>query len=347
MKRASPLLILIALLAALAWTAVFFDSPGHPKDASFTVVTGDGVERIVTGLKEKGFIRSELLFKAALRSSGLATKLQPGTYDLGGVASYGEIISRLASGGVSAEEFTLRVTEGQDLRDIVAALKNAGYARADELYRVTGLPATDARTLSAAGAPKPKDFSREFPYLKDKPSYVSLEGFLFPDTYRVFRNATPEDIVRLMLANFDRKLTPALRDAMARQGRTVYQEVTMASIIEDEVRGTDDRRLVSDLFWRRLKEGMALQSDATVNYITGSGRVSSTAKDLQNVSPYNTYKYRGLPLGPIGNPGLDSIMAAADPKANAYVYFLTDKQGTVHYARTLAEHNANRYKYLR
>ncbi|HSD12733.1 MAG TPA: endolytic transglycosylase MltG, partial [Patescibacteria group bacterium] len=200
MKR--PLIILAAVfgtLALLAWTGAWLSTPSTKGAASFAVAKGEGTEAIVRHLKEQGIIRSELFFKLALSNSGLATKLQPGTYDFRGAADFAEIIRRLASGGVPANEFVLLVKEGWNLSDVRDALAAAGYAQADKLFFVTGLPATDHRTLSADGAPKPADFSADFPFLKDKPPYVSLEGFLFPDTYRLFRDATPEDVVKTML----------------------------------------------------------------------------------------------------------------------------------------------------
>jgi UPF0755 protein len=348
MRRATAVLIgLIALVAVLAWTAVWLSTPGAPADATFVGAQGDGVEKIVTGLKARGFVRSILLFKVDLRSSGMATRLQPGSYDLSGVKSYEDIIARLASGGVAANEFTLKIIEGWDLRDIEAALKAAGYARAGELYRVTGLPATDARELNAEGAAKPADLSASFPFLKEKPPYVNMEGYLFPDTYRIYKDASPEELVRVLLGNFDRKVTPELRAKVAVRGRTLFQVVTMASIVEREVRTPDDRRKVADIFWRRLQKGMALQADSTVNYAVGKSAASSTYEDTRVVSRYNTYKYPGLPLGPISEPGLDAIEAAADPAPNPYWYFLTDKDGGVHYAATLDEHDRNKAKYLR
>lgn len=347
-NRAAHVLVgLIAFVAILAWTGVWFSVPGRPTDTEFVIAPGDSIETITDGLVDAGVVRSRAVFKAALRASGLATRLQPGTYNLSGIDSYAVLIERLATGGVSADEFVLRVLEGWNLRDIEAALAQAGYGRAAEIFQVTGLPATDHRTLSAAGAPQPDDFSARFPYLTDKPSYVSLEGFLFPDTYRVFRDATPEEIALLMLGNFDLKLTPEMRAKIAAQGRSIYDVVTMASIVEREVRGDEDRRQVADLFWRRLDVGMALQADSTVNYITGGSKPSVTYEETRNVSPWNTYKYPGLPLGPIGNPGLSALQATIEPEPNLYWYFLTDKEGNVHYGRTLDEHNRNKAKYLR
>ncbi len=348
MKRATAILVAVmVLVTAFAWSAVFLSSPGQPADTSFVVAAGDTTDKIIDGLKERGFVRSETFFKMTLRGSGLATKLQPGTYDFKGADSYAEIVTRLTKGGVAANEFTLKIIEGWNLNDIQLALEKAGYPEAGRLFHVTGIPATDHRTLSSDQAPKPDDFSGKFPFLKDKPSYVSLEGYLFPDTYRLYRDATPEEVVLTLIGNLDRKLDQKIRQRIAAQGRTIHEVLTMASIIEREVHGLEDRRMVSDLFWRRLKEGMALQADSTVNYATGKDLPSVTFEDLKNVSRYNTYKYPGLPPGPIGSPGLEAIQAAVDPLPNPYVYFLTDKEGKVHYGRTLEEHNRNKAKYLK
>ena len=183
--------------------------------------------------------------------------------------------------------------------------------------------------------------------LKDKPSFVSLEGFLFPDTYRIYRDSSSEEMIKIFLANFEKKISPEMREKFTAQKRSVFAVIIMASIIEKEVRGDEDRRLVSDIFWRRLEKGMPLQADSTVNYVVGENNPSSTAEDLAFNSLYNTYKYPGLPLGPICNPGLSAIVAAIDPVSNANWYFLTDKTGAVHYAKTLEEHNRNKMKYLK
>lgn len=342
-----PLIIVFGTLAALSWTGAWLSTPSTEGASSFVVEKGEGTDAIVGRLKSRGIIRSTLLFRLALGRSGLATKLQPGTYDFRGAEDFAEIVRRLASGGVPANEFVLLVKEGWNLADIKKALEAAGYADAEAFFHVTGLPATDHRTLSAEAAPKPDDLSGEFSFLKDKPPYVSLEGFLFPDTYRVFRDAKAADVVRTLLSNFDRKLTPELRRRIAERKRSVFEIVTMASIIEREVRGEGDRRIVSDIFWRRLEIGMALQADSTVNYATGKSLPAVTLEDTKNVSEYNTYKYPGLPLGPISNPGLEAIEAAVSPSPNEYWYFLTDEDGTVHYGKNLDEHNRNKAKYLK
>src|SRR5690606_11850357 len=126
----------------------------------------------------------------------------------------------------------------------------------------------------------------------------------------------------------------------------LYQAIIMGSVVEKEARSATDKKMVADVFWKRVKIGMALQSDATVNYLTGKGETRSKGSDLEIDSPYNTYKYRGLPPGPICNPGFDSISAAINPKANDYLYFITDNTGRAVFAETFDQHKANIAKYL-
>ena len=177
---------------------------------------------------------------------------------------------------------------------------------------------------------------------------AELEGYLFPDTYRISRyiNDPLSQLVEKARANFDRKVTLELRDQIQRQGHTLHEIITMASILEAEVQTSEDRALVSDIFWRRLKIGQALQADSTVNYVTGKNHAAVSLTDTKIDSPYNTYKYRGLPSGPINNPGLVAIKAAVYPEPNSYWYFLTTKEGQVIYAQTFAEHVANKRRYL-
>ncbi len=337
-KRSLISLALIALLAGGAWTGVYYATPATENASAFTIAPGESADAIIKSLEKQGIVRSGLLFKVALRQSGLGTALQPGTYDLRGVTSYVELVRRLTQGGVAASELVVRIIEGWSLRDIAANLAAIGYPKADAFFSATGKPAV------LAGSP---DYSAEFPSLAGKPRNVSLEGYLFPDTYRVYRDATPEDLVRTFLKNFEKKITPDLHRRIAASGHSFFQTLTMASIVEREVRGDDDRRIVADIFWRRLANGIALQADSTVNYATGKSIASVTAADLAVKSPYNTYKYPDLPPGPICNPGLSAIAAAAAPTPNDYWYFLTDKDGIVYYAKTLAEHNRNKAKYLR
>jgi UPF0755 protein len=343
------LLIIIAVIlgvaAAVAWLGLWLVTPGRSAvDASFTVQPGESIDEIADRLQDAGVVRNVGVFKLFLRLDGLDAKVQPGTYDFRGAVSLRDIGIKLASGGVTAEEFILLIKEGWGIREIAAELKRQGYGGVDGFLEITGEPAEVGEGSGEAAAGITPS---EYGFLESKPASVSLEGYLFPDTYRMRRDAEPVDIVRRVLDNMGRKFDGGLDAKVEASGRDFFDIVTMASVIEREVRTAADRRLVSDIFWRRLEAGMPLQSCATVNYVTGKGSPAVSYEDTQIDSEYNTYRHAGLPVGPIGNPGLDSLVAAAEPTANGYWYFLTDESGTVHYASTLDEHNANKAKYLK
>ncbi|OGY89834.1 MAG: hypothetical protein A2927_01170 [Candidatus Komeilibacteria bacterium RIFCSPLOWO2_01_FULL_45_10] len=149
-----------------------------------------------------------------------------------------------------------------------------------------------------------------------------------------------------MLDNFGAKLTQEMRVDIKNAGKSIFEVITLASIIEKEVRTEQDMKMVADIFNKRLEQGIALQSDATVNYVTGKGLVQPTAADIAVDNLYNTYKYRGLPPGPIANPGLKAIKAAIYPTPNQYYYFLTTAEGEVIYSQTYQEHLKNKSVYL-
>ncbi|MBI2582856.1 endolytic transglycosylase MltG [Candidatus Azambacteria bacterium] len=173
-----------------------------------------------------------------------------------------------------------------------------------------------------------------------------LAGRLFPDTYRFFLDSSAEDIVSRFLANFERQLTPELRAEILRQGKTAEEVLTMASLIEKEVRGPTDRAIVSGILWKRLALGIPLQVDATLAYITGKKDTRFSQAETRIESPYNTYLYLGLPPGPIANPGFESIQAALYPAPSPYLYYLSAKDGTTIFSRTLQEHNLAKARYL-
>ncbi len=310
-----------------------------PKALLFVVAKGDGPQTIATRLADAGLIRSRTLFLWTVWSRGDRGKFQAGSYELSPSMTTREIESALASGKPVSNEREVRIIEGWTLRDIADYLEKEGLASKKAFAAEAGESAKPA-----AGRP---DWSASYPELADRPASASLEGYLFPDTYRVYAGGGVKALVRRMLENFESKLTPDLRAEIAVRHHGVFEVVIMASIIEREVRSDEDRALVSDIFWRRIGIGEGLQADSTVNYATGKSEPSAGAEDLSVDSPWNTYKYRGLPAGPIGNPGLSALKAAIEPKANEFWYFLTDRQGNVHYAKTLEEHNANKAKYLR
>jgi len=171
------------------------------------------------------------------------------------------------------------------------------------------------------------------------------EGYLFPDTYGFFPSVTPDFVLATLKRNFSDK-TDSLQEEIEQSGRTLADIMVMASIIEKEAAGEVDRAVVSGILWKRLDAGIALQVDAPFLYILGKESSELTRSDLAINSPYNTYRNRGLPPAPIGNPGLASIQAAIYPQSSPYLYYLHDEDGSIYYAETYAGHKQNIAKYL-
>ena len=174
----------------------------------------------------------------------------------------------------------------------------------------------------------------------------NLEGFLFPDTYQFPLGVSGEEVVKKMRDNFEKKLAP-YQNEISGAGLTLFEVVTMASLLEKEVKTKEDRELVSGILWKRLENNIPLQVDATITYITGQKTTKISREETQIDSPYNTYKYLGLPKGPICNPGLESIIASLYPKDSDYWYYLSNPDGETIFSKTLEEHNYAKSKYLR
>ena len=340
MKKFSVLIVLLLVAFAYgAWQVNRLVVPDTSKAATFIVKQGESLSDVARELRQEGVIVSELVFRMEARNSGVEQKIKPGTYDLRQAKTIKDIVDML-SRGTGAEDLVLVVREGWDMRDIVAELKRIGFSDYAGFEKVAGIPA------KIGGQPDFSDLKKEFSFLAAKPDDVSLEGYLFPDTYRLRKDDSASRAVRRMLENFDSRFGMAERNKLASSGRTLHEVLTMASILEREVRGSRDRLIVSDLFWRRLQIGMRLQADSTVNYAIDGNKASVTLDEANNDSPWNSYRHGGLPPGPIGNPGLDSIGAALSPQPNNYLFFLTDNAGAVHYATDLDGHIRNRQLYL-
>lgn len=253
---------------------------------------------------------------------------------------------------VYKEEVTVKVLEGWGIDDISNHLDKV-LPEINDFTDLVGKPKLDYRSKSPEEFVP--DYSDRFDFLKSKPKHYSLEGFLFPDTYRVFKEASSsEDLVMKMLSNFDLKLNDELRAEIKRQGKSIYDVIIMASLIEKEApidySDPENRtaRIVSDIFWRRLKIGMALQSDATLSYYFSDNKPAHSADDLKVDTPYNSYMYKGLPPTPIANPGLKAIEAAVYPIPTDYIFFLTTYDGSeIYFAKTYAEHLVYKNKYLK
>jgi len=241
---------------------------------------------------------------------------------------------------------TITIIEGWNSEQIAAKLaeNDLGFT-AKQFLQIAGEPRQDYRLLPTSKWPQ--DFSDRYDFLKDKPKYFGLEGYLFPDTYRFSPSSTPEKAIMRFLDNFDRQLTPTMRQDIERQGKTIYEIITMASILEKEVRNETDMKLVADIFWRRLKNGQRLESFATLAYDLGKNKPQYSYEETRLASPYNTYINDGLPPGPICNPSLKAIRAAIYPTPNDYNFFLTRlDNGQTIFSHTFEEHELNKAKYL-
>jgi len=346
-KKKSLIFIVVGILILLSiWFSYGIYWPSQPASETQVVVNiekGQGLREIALNLRKEGIIKSENLFNFFALISGVQNNLQAGKYALSPSMNIAEIVKKLSEGETIKEKIT--IIEGWNLRDIGFYLENKGIAQAEELWEIAGFPAVDYSKTS--DLPKPNDFSQEFEFLKAKPENVSLEGYLFPDTYEITPFFSVEEIIKKMLENFKEKINSQLKEEIKKQGKTLHQILTMASLLEDEMQNFEDRQIAAGILWKRLKSGWPLQVDATLTYITGKPSSELTKQDLQIDSSYNTYKYYGLPLGPICNPGLEAIKAAVYYKPTSYWFYLTTPEGETIFSETLEEHNMARAKYLK
>jgi len=344
MRKYILIIIIILFGCVFVWAGIYLPKePSSTQEITFLVEKGQGAKEISTNLKEQNLIRWSSLFRFYVLAKGVSSELKAGEYSLSRAMNIPEIVNKFVSGNVIKKKIT--IIEGWNLRDIGWYFENKGMFMAEELFELVGFPLIDYSVVT--DLPRPKDFSKEFNFLKDKPKNIGLEGYLFPDTYEIFPEDGIEEIVKEMLANFGKKLNQDLREEIVSQGKTIFEIVTMASLIEKEVRTLEDKKIVSGILWKRLKNGIPLQVDATITYITGKKTTKVSKADLQINSPFNTYKYRGLPLGPISNPGLESILAAIYPQDSQYFYYLSTPEGKTIFSETLEEHNIAKAKYLK
>lgn len=314
---------------------VMFGTPTLSGPAKVEIPKGAGVSEIASKLKDANLIRSKFGFETLVWLKRAGAKLQAGEYKFESDVSLADIVRMLTAGFGANNERELTIPEGWTVDEIGTYLEKEGVGTQREFFEFVGKGASVERLASS------------FDFLNDKPANVGLEGYLFPDTYRIFKDASTESVVRKMLENFEVKLPKEMRVGIVTQGKTMFDIVRMASIVEAEVPHEEDRPVIAGILWKRIDAGMALQVDSTLNYATGGKNSALTNDELKIDSPYNTYKYRGLPPTPIGNPGLSALRAAIYPRHSAYWYFLSGKDGKTYFGKTLDEHNQNRARYLR
>lgn len=304
----------VAFTLAVAISAYFLMPPlDFPTKETITIEKGSSLGQISLLLKGEKVVRSRVFFESCMALFGGDKHVVAGDYLFKTPLGACSVARRIAQGisGVPAVRATIpEGTSNQGIADILASL----------------LPKFDAR------------------FFVDRAR--TQEGFLFPETYFFSSTATTEDVIKMMSAEFAKKIEP-WTPFIETSGHTEREIVIMASILEKEAKTEEDMAQVSGILWKRIVRGIPLQVDAPFYYLLGKTSSELTQTDLAMKSAYNTYKNKGLPAGPIGNPGINAIRAAIQPKESPYLYYLSDEDDTMHYAKTFAEHVANKGKYLR
>ncbi len=320
--------IVLGGVGAGAWLLSGLRTPFKGYDAAeqfVDVPQGAGPASIARRLVGAGVIRDQTTFRLELMRTGAGRRLQAGEYRFDRPMTVGEVVAKLARGDVYLRPITFR--EGLTIRQMAALYEAKGFGTAAEFSAAAADPA-----LIQDLDPRARD----------------LEGYLFPETYALPRSATAAQLVTQMVASFRKALTPDIRAAAEARALSVRDLVTLASIVEKETGQAAERPLVAAVYANRLAIGMGLQCDPTVIYaLERAGRYDGNIRreDLQFDSPYNTYRYAGLPPGPIAAPGRASLEAAAHPATVPFLYFVSRNDGSHAFSTTLEEHNRNVFEY--
>lgn len=302
------------------------------------VEKGEGLKEIGQKLKDQGLINNVKIFELYAFLSRAKNKFWPGEYEVEIGMGLRDLVRALISPPL-AQEKEMTFIEGWTNKEIEEFLKEQEIISEEEFLLALNTVSQDQEILDQY------EFLSEAAEKSSKEAM--LQGFLFPDTYRFYKETTAEAIIKKMLKNFDEKPGVELRQKVEQARRNTFEIVTMASLIEKEAALDQDRRLIADIFWKRLEVGWALESCATINYILGTPKARLSLEDTRIPSPYNTYLNIGLPPGPINNPSLSSIRAALSPLGNDYCCFLSTDQGEMIFSQTIEEHNRNKSFYLK
>ena len=331
MKRVLLGLLILVVLALAAGSLIIILKSEDPykgydgAEAFVEVPAGASPNAIGRRLADAGVVRDLATFRYALARSGQERRLKAGEYRFDRPLRASEVIDMLARGAVYLRPVTFR--EGLSIKQMAAIYEQAGFGKAAEF------------TAAASNASLVAELD---------PDARDLEGYLFPNTYSLPRQSTAAQLVEQMVAAFRQALTPDLKARAAARGLSIRELVTLASIVEKETGKPEERARVAAVYSNRLRIGMGLQCDPTVIYaLERAGRYDGnlTREDLRFDSPYNTYRYAGLPPGPIASPGRASLEAAAAPADVPFIYFVSRNDGSHAFASTLDEHNRNVFEY--
>ncbi len=325
----------VAFLTALSVAGFFWFWYGENKstgslteEAIFVLEPGESASSVAERLVTLGAIKNKYFFLGHLAKNGQMADLQTGAYTVFPTDTPVSIAQRMVKGEITRRDTRITFPEGWTAKQMAEHLTKKGFPGEEFLALVE--------------KPLP-EWQSSYKILASHPTDKSLEGFLFPDTYYFLPEASAQDIIEKMLDNFESKVSASVMSDATRDRGSFYSALIVASIIEEEGDNETDRKMMADVFWKRLDQGMPFQSDVTVNYASGVHKQKLYLDDIDLDSPYNTYKYAGLTPTPISNPGLESILAAVYPTPNPYLFFITEP-GTnkAYYSETFQGHNEHR-----
>ena len=339
-KRKNPVLkaVLLVLLVLVLGAGIFagaifweYTASGTEggKEITFEIEQGQGLADIAKKLKEEGLIDNQIAFILKARNMGAAAKLRYGTFVLNEGASLETLITQLTSGGAQKASKSFTIPEGYSIEKMAVKLEEEGICSAADF-------------LAAVEKDYAFDFLESVP--DDADVKYRLQGFLYPDTYSVFEEATAEDIVQMMLEQFDSKFTADMRAKAESLGKSIFEVVTEASIVEREAQKPEERDMIAGVIVNRLEINMRLQMCPTALYPVTDGmydKSTVTYADTEIDSPYNTYKYTGLPVGPICSPGIACLEAVLEPAEHDYLFYHVDEtknDGSHIFTETYQEH---------
>ena len=318
------LLLAVTLILILYFYLLFFVplNPDNNVTKIFIIEKEDSTQKIANNLKEENLIRSPLSFIVYVKLKKEQTNLKTGGYELSSSMTIQEITDYLIKGKISS--FKVTIIEGWNIKDVEKYFEKLGI---NDFYETIDNYQTYLKEDNVV--------------FKEKPSSAGLEGFLFPDSYYFEKGIKTNKIIETIIKNFEQKTKTITENS----NKPLYEILIMASLLEKEARETEDKKIISGILWKRIKNNVPLELCSTIIYLTN--RQNILFEDLKIDSPYNTYIYSGLPPEPIANPGLESIKASINPIETNYWFYISTPEGKIIFSENIQEHNINKAKYLR
>lgn len=295
----------------------------------FIIQKGQTLRDVSFNLKEEGIIDNPFIFLWYGEMTGRDKRIKAGAYTIPFSLRVKDLFDLFEKG--SNTRVSVLLPPALTLKENIKKIRNAGLNINEQLF-----------------FNPPLELKNAYQFFQDMPKGLNLEGFLFPDTYQFEHEESTRSIVIAILNNFNKKFKPEWYEVLRKDGRSIYETVTMASILEKEVRTFEEKKIASGILWKRLALGMPLQVDSSINYITQKKSPAVSYADITIDSPYNTYKYSGLPPGPIANPGEESLEAAVHPQSSSFWFYLSRQDtGETIFSQTYREHTRAKARYLR